>query len=112
MVIATIIGLMIVQQIDCNILCPKIVGDIVGLHPALVLIAVTVGGNWFGLLGMIIAVPIAACINTLICDWYEYYMKDSYEKYKQTVDTKNKDDVKIFAELKASQDEVEKAETK
>ena len=112
MVIATIIGLMIVQQIDCNFLCPKIVGDIVGLHPALVLIAVTVGGNWFGLLGMIIAVPIAACINTLICDWYEHYMKDSYEKYKQTVDTKNKDDVKIFAELKASQDEVEKAETK
>lgn len=100
MVIATIIGLMIVQQIDCNFLCPKIVGDIVGLHPALVLIAVTIGGNWYGLFGMIIAVPIAASLKTLISDWYEHYMKDNYEKYKKNEDTLKNKDGKIFSELK------------
>lgn len=81
--VITIIGLFIVQQIDCNILCPKIVGDIVGLHPALVLIAVTIGGNWYGLLGMIIAVPITASIKTLVSDWYSHYIKAHYDEYKE-----------------------------
>lgn len=105
MVIATIIGLMIVQQIDCNILCPKIVGDIVGLHPALVLIAVTIGGNWYGLFGMIIAVPIAASLKTLVSDWYEHYMKENYEKYKETEDISKNKDVTIFSELKKADEE-------
>ena len=105
MVIATIIGLMIVQQIDCNILCPKIVGDIVGLHPALVLIAVTIGGNWYGLFGMIIAVPIAASLKTLVSDWYEHYKKENYEKYKETEDISKNKDVTIFSELKKADEE-------
>ena len=105
MVIATIIGLMIVQQIDCNFLCPKIVGDIVGLHPALVLIAVTIGGNWYGLFGMIIAVPITASLKTLISDWYVHYMKDSYDNYKENDDILKNNDGKIFSELKKAKEE-------
>lgn len=82
-VIAAVIGLFIVQQIDCNILCPKIVGDIVDLHPAFIIIAITVGGNWMGLLGMLIAVPIAASIKIIIVDFYTYYYKDKYEQFKK-----------------------------
>lgn len=113
LVVITIICLFIVQQIDCNFLCPRIVGDIVGLHPALVLIAVTVGGNWYGLLGMIIAVPIAATIKTLISDWYVHYMKDSYENYKKTTENKKKNTGTVFSELKeadASSTETENAD--
>lgn len=100
MLLAVVICLLIVQQIDCNILCPKIVGDIVGLHPALVLIAVTVGGNMNGLLGMIIAVPIAASLKTLISDWFRTYMKDNYEEYKKNAPNVVSDDDPIFEALK------------
>lgn len=81
MVFGSIVGLIIVQQIDCNILSPKIVGDIVGLHPAFIIIAITVGGNLYGLLGMLIAVPIAASVKTLISDWFDFFLLDKYEMY-------------------------------
>lgn len=100
MVIATIVSLFIIQQIDCNFLCPRIVGDIVGLHPALVLIAVTVGGNWYGLFGMIIAVPIAATLNTLINDWFSTYIKANYEAHKETEFDEPKNEDTIFQTLK------------
>lgn len=100
MILAVVICLLIVQQIDCNILCPKIVGDIVGLHPALVLIAVTIGGNMNGLLGMIIAVPIAASLKTLISDWFRTYMKDNYEEHKKHAPDIVSDDDPIFETLK------------
>lgn len=80
--VAAVIGLFIVQQIDCNILCPKIVGDIVGMHPGFIIIAITIGGNFAGLLGMLIAVPVAASFKTIISDWFDYYIKAKYEKYK------------------------------
>ena len=81
--LGAVIGLFIVQQIDCNILCPKIVGDIVGLHPAFIIIAITIGGNWAGLFGMLIAVPVAASIKTLCADWFNHFLKDKYEKYQE-----------------------------
>lgn len=80
-VIAAVVGLFIVQQIDCNILCPKIVGDIVGLHPAFILIAITIGGNWAGLFGMLIAVPVCASLKIIVSDWFNFYFKDKYEKF-------------------------------
>lgn len=76
-----VIGLFVVQQIDCNILCPKIVGDIVGLHPGFILIAITIGGNWAGLLGMLVAVPVAASLKIIIADWFEFYYGEKYKKY-------------------------------
>lgn len=108
MAVAIVIGLMIVQQIDCNFLCPKIVGDVVGLHPALVLIAVTVGGNWYGLLGMLIAVPVAASVKTLISDWYDHYVQEQYETYKENEWSEHDKEGKVFAGLKKkAEDEAE-----
>ena len=80
--VAAIIGLFIVQQIDCNILCPKIVGDIVGMHPGFIIIAITIGGNIAGLFGMLIAVPVGASLKIIISDWFDFYIKDKYEKFK------------------------------
>ncbi|MBQ2744609.1 MAG: AI-2E family transporter [Lachnospiraceae bacterium] len=108
MVVAVIVCLVIVQQIDCNILCPKIVGDIVGLHPALVLIAVTIGGNMNGLLGMIIAVPIAASLKTLIADWFATYMKADYDKHKKEANDIVSDDDPIFETLKRKNSKAQK----
>lgn len=76
-----VIALTIVQQIDCNILCPKIVGDIVGLNAALTLIAISIGGDIAGLFGMLIAVPIAASIRILFGEWFDKKMAPEYSEY-------------------------------
>ena len=60
------IAILIIQQIDGWIIVPKIVGECVKLHPVVVLLAILIGGNLFGLIGMLIAVPIAAFIRLLL----------------------------------------------
>ena len=60
------IAILIIQQIDGWFIVPKIVGDCVKLHPVVVLLAILIGGNLFGLLGMLLAVPVAAFIRLLL----------------------------------------------
>jgi predicted PurR-regulated permease PerM len=54
--------LVIYQQIDGNIVQPKIIGEKVGVPPVWVLIAILIGGSYFGIPGMIFAVPAAGLI--------------------------------------------------
>ncbi|NCT41558.1 MAG: AI-2E family transporter [Alphaproteobacteria bacterium] len=54
------------QLIEGNILSPKIIGDSVGLHPLWVFFALLAGGALFGIVGMLIAVPIAAAAGVLM----------------------------------------------
>lgn len=58
----------ILQQIDANIINPKIVGDSLEISQLLVLFAVTVGGAYFGVLGMFLAVPVFTVIKAIIED--------------------------------------------
>jgi len=55
-----------VQQVESNVLAPKILGDSVGLHPLWIIFALLAGGQIMGIVGMIIAVPVAAIIKVLI----------------------------------------------
>ncbi|MBC9785636.1 AI-2E family transporter [Heliobacterium chlorum] len=55
------VGIMIlIQQIESNLLSPKILGDSIGLHPLTVIFVLLAGGNLFGTLGMLLAVPLTA----------------------------------------------------
>lgn len=54
------------QQVDGNIIYPRVVGKSVGLPSMLVFVAVTVGGNAFGILGMLFAVPVCTIVYTLL----------------------------------------------
>ena len=72
-----IIGMIVVQQVDNNFLAPKIVGNSVGLHPVFTMLAILIGGNVGGLIGMLIAVPAAASLKILLSKWYEYHMEKS-----------------------------------
>lgn len=58
-----LITLLILQQIDGNIIVPKVVGKNVNLHPLLVMLSLFVFGSLFGIIGMIVAVPITALIK-------------------------------------------------
>ena len=61
----------VLQQIDANIINPKIVGDSLNISPLLVIFAVTIGGAYFGVLGMFLAVPVFTVIKMLIEDFVD-----------------------------------------
>jgi predicted PurR-regulated permease PerM len=60
------IVLAIVQTIDGTIAGPRIVGGSVGLHPVWVILALAVGGAFFGFVGLLIAMPVAVLIKLLL----------------------------------------------
>lgn len=66
-----IIVYLIIQQIESQFLAPKILGKAVGLSPVIIILALLVGAKLMGILGMIIAVPVAATIAVLIQEWPE-----------------------------------------
>lgn len=66
------IVVIILQQIDANIINPKIIGGSLSISPLLVIFSVTVGGAYFGVLGMFLAVPIFTVIKLLIEEYIEY----------------------------------------
>lgn len=54
------------QQIDANIINPRILGTTLNLSPILVISSVTIGGAYFGVLGMFLGVPVTAFIKVVI----------------------------------------------
>lgn len=66
-----LIVVIILQQIDANIINPKIVGKSLKISPLLVIFAVTVGGAYFGIIGMFLAVPVIAVIKILVEDYID-----------------------------------------
>lgn len=72
-----VIFIIVLQQIDGNFIYPKIVGDSVGLPGIWVMLAVLVGGNSLGIIGMLIGVPIASVVYKLI---REYVQKKKIEE--------------------------------
>ena len=64
-----VLGLFLVQQLDSNYIYPKIVGSTTGLHPLFVLMAVSISGYFFGIAGMLLAVPAAGIIQVIVCNW-------------------------------------------
>jgi len=73
--ITMVIVVTILQQIDANIINPKIIGTSLKISPLLVIFAVTVGGAYFGVWGMFLAVPIIAVLKLVITDYIEYKNK-------------------------------------
>lgn len=59
---------LIIQQIENNLIYPKVVGKSVGLSPLFTLLAITVGGNMFGIVGMLIGLPLASVVYALLKD--------------------------------------------
>lgn len=65
------IVVIILQQIDANVINPKIVGDSLEISQLLVIFSVTIGGAYFGVLGMFLAVPVATVIKLIVDDLIE-----------------------------------------
>ena len=57
-----VLFVLLLQQLDGNIIGPKILGDKTGLSSLWVIVAILVGGSFFGLVGMFFGVPVCACL--------------------------------------------------
>ncbi len=68
------------QLIEGNFLTPKLVGDSVGLHPLWIFFSLLAGGALLGILGMFLAVPIAAVIGVLLSFALKKYKESAYYK--------------------------------
>lgn len=69
-----LVFIIILQQIDGNILGPKILGNSTGLSPFWVIFAILLGGGLFGFPGMLLGVPVFAVIYYLVKTFIEYML--------------------------------------
>ena len=76
-VIVAALTFLVGQMMEGMVITPKVVGESVGLHPAMVLIALMIGGAYFGIVGMILALPASAVLLVLV--------RRIYNGYKQSV---------------------------
>jgi len=87
--VAIIAGIFIAGQIiEGYILTPKLVGESVGLHPLWVFFALMAGGSLFGIVGMLLAIPVAAIASVLVAFGLHHYKKSPYYKKKQATKKK------------------------
>lgn len=75
---ALILGILIIvlQQLDGNIIGPKILGDSTGLRPLWIIFAITIGGWLAGVLGMLLGVPCVAVITGLMEETVDKRLKE------------------------------------
>lgn len=63
------VGIILIQQLDGNLISPKIMGNMLNASPLWIILAVTLGGGLFGIGGMIISVPILVTVKMVITDY-------------------------------------------
>ncbi len=64
-----LIFILVVQQIEANLIYPRVVGSAVGLSGIWVVTAIVLGGGLFGFVGIVLAVPVTAVLYTLLSEW-------------------------------------------
>jgi predicted PurR-regulated permease PerM len=72
MALRVTVVIFVVQQIDGNIINPHLMSNKVGLHPLWVVFALLAGGELYGILGMFVAIPIAAILKMIFREIYFY----------------------------------------
>ncbi len=65
----------VVQSLEGFVLTPRIVGKSVGMHPVTVIVALLIGGDLLGFLGLLVAVPLAAVVQVFLRDGLEAYRR-------------------------------------
>lgn len=74
--LAVIVVIIVIHLIEANFLNPKILGHTVELHPAIIVFAIVVGEHFFGTVGLLFGVPVAAIIRSFLKYFYmEYFME-------------------------------------
>ncbi|GGE29772.1 AI-2E family transporter [Streptococcus himalayensis] len=85
MVIA-VIYMLIVQQIDGNILYPRIVGGVMKVHPITIMVLLLLSSNIYGIVGMIVAIPTYSILKEIakfLANLYENHKESQLQKQKE-----------------------------
>lgn len=114
-----VVFMIILQQIEGNIIYPKVVGQSVGLPSLWVLFAVTVGGAVGGIIGMFVSVPICSVVYTLLREFVQYLhqkrgisIEDEEAKCNCNINSSQKPDVVVVSHKETSIDKIIKNDTK
>lgn len=81
-----LIFVVIVQQLEGNLVYPRVVGNMVGLSGIWVLIAVLLGAGLFGVAGVVLCVPVMAVIQTLVREWVDMRIAQKMERQPASVE--------------------------
>jgi predicted PurR-regulated permease PerM len=71
-VIIWAIVLIVYQQLENNLLQPFVYGRTVQLHPLIVIIAILIGGSLLGVLGALVAIPVAGAVQAIVRDYWRF----------------------------------------
>lgn len=72
LVVATVVWYLLVVNVEAHIVGPKMVGDVVGLHPLVVVVSLFIGEEVLGILGALLAVPIAVVLQILLDEFWKF----------------------------------------
>lgn len=70
----------LIQQFENHLLVPKIMQQAVGLNPVFVILALLIGYELAGVLGVLLSVPAATAVSVFVRDFYDYRKKDTKGK--------------------------------
>ena len=70
----------VAQGLESAVISPRIVGESVGLHPVWILLALSLGGFFFGFVGLLIGVPLAVAVKLLLVRTLERYRESALYK--------------------------------
>lgn len=84
--IAVVVVFGIGQVIESTVLVPLLVGDRIGLHPVAVIFAVLAGGQLFGFVGVLLALPVAAVLMVLVRYMLHRYKESEAYRERQAVE--------------------------
>jgi predicted PurR-regulated permease PerM len=77
--LALVVGwYLVVQGLETFVLTPKIVGMSLGMHPVTVIVALMIGGDLLGFLGLLVAVPLAAVVQVFAQDLVAAYRESTF----------------------------------
>jgi predicted PurR-regulated permease PerM len=70
--IAWVIFLIVYQQVENNVIQPLVYRRAVSIHPLIVIVAVLIGASLLGVLGALLAIPVAATVQILVREWWQW----------------------------------------
>lgn len=79
-ILAVAIVIVIVQVLDGMLITPRVIGEKAGLHPVVVIASVVSFGDWFGILGILFAVPAVAVVSSIVQMAIPYYLNSPFYK--------------------------------
>lgn len=72
LVVAAVVWYAVVVNVEAHLVAPKLVGEIVGLHPLVIVVALYLGAETLGILGALLAVPLAVVLQILLDEFWTF----------------------------------------